>query len=581
MKRFRFNSLRSKFVLICVLLLVIPSAVIGTVGYQNSKRHLDKAGEIQLKSSVRLAIGMIRNMDIEVKAGRLSLEEAQEIIRKEILGPKDADNKRPINEKYIIGQTGYLYAVDQKAVSVMNPANEGSDMTKVTTKDGVQMGETILRLAASGGGYYTYMWDNPLTGKEETKISYVETDPSWGWIVGSGAYSSEFNQGANEVLRILLVTLGIALLLGGIIVWLFSASITRPILVLAEHIRKVAGGDLTVKPLVFRNQDEVGRLVIDFNAMTSNLRELVRHVADSSEQVAASSEQLSAGAGQTSQATEQIAVSSQEVAVGAEKQAKIASDTNEMVNEISKGMEQVAYSIQSVADDAAAANEDTAKGNEVVKQTTEQMNVVYDRVETTARVIHALGDKSNEIGQVVSLIAGVANQTNLLALNASIEAARAGEHGKGFAVVANEVRKLAEQAGNATENIAAIIKDIQTDIRQAISVIGEGTAAVEEGMRNVHQSGESFRAITKRIAEVSAQSQEVSAIIEEVSASTQAMVKSIESVVQISEQAAGSSQSMAAASEEQLASMEEITSSATALALMAEELQTVIRKFRV
>ena len=581
MKTFRMNALRPKFLLICLLLLAVPSLLLGFLAFNISKQQLDASGRAQLKHSVNLSIAMINSLDKEVKAGHLTLEQAQDMFREEILGPKGSDNKRPINPKYVVGQSGYLYAVDKNGVSVMNPANEGSDLNTVVTKDGVHMGKTLTELGAKGGGFFTYIWNNPLSGHDEAKISYVEMDENWGWIVGSGAYMSEFNQGANEVLRVLIITLAISLVIGAAAAWLFVSSIVKPISVMAGQVEKVSNGDLTMEPLVVKNKDEVGRLAQGFNTMTANLRELIRHVSNSSGQVATSSEELNASAQQTSKATEQIALSAQEVAVGAEQQVKTANDANEVVSEISKGMEQVAYSIQAVAEAAVSANQETMKGNEVIQQTVEQMSVVHDRVEATSHVIHSLGEKSSEIGEVVSLITEIANQTNLLALNAAIEAARAGEEGKGFAVVANEVRKLAGQSSAATEKIRAIIQDIQNETRDAVTAIQEGTQAVDEGMKRAQQTGNSFRTITKMIEEVSSQSQEVSAIVQEVSASSQNMVAMIEAVALISEQSAGNSQSTAAASEEQLASMEEITASATTLATMAEELQSLVAKFKV
>lgn len=581
MKRLRLKSLKPKFLLVCMLLVLIPGLVVGLVGYETSKNRLQKAGIEQMKNNVRLALAMISSLDKQVNAGHLKLEEAQEQFRQEIFGPKGSDNKRPINDRFVVGQTGYLYAVDQNAVSVMNPSNEGADLKGVVTSDGVRMGEKLIELGTSGGGIYTYKWTLPNSDIEETKISYVEPDPHWNWIVGVGAYESEFNAGANEVFQLVVLTLAIALIIGAAVVWLAVNRAVQPLVVMSQQIAKVSNGDLRVEPLTYHKDDEIGRLARDFNTMTDNLRDIIRHVSVTSEQVAASSEELSASAQQSSKATEQITLSSQEVAAGAEKQSKISQEADEVVEEISKGMEHVAHSIQSVADAASDANKETAKGNQVVKQTVEQMNVVQDRVGTTSQIIQTLGEKSNEIGEVVDLISGIANQTNLLALNAAIEAARAGEEGRGFAVVADEVRKLAAQSGEATEKIRMIIEDIQADARNAVSAIQEGTSAVDIGMRQVRQTGESFREITSMIEAVSVQSQEVSAIVEQVSASSQNMVAMIRSIAHITEQSAANSQNTAAASEEQLASMEEIATSAESLAGLAEELRNLLGKFQV
>ncbi|CAM3843293.1 methyl-accepting chemotaxis protein [Cohnella lubricantis] len=581
MKIFAIKSIRIKFLMISFALLVVPSLIIGIVGFEISKHELEIAGKNQLQMSVKFAIGLINELDQDVDEGQLSLEEAQERFREEILGPKGADNKRPIRETYMIGDSGYLYAVDKQGMSIMNPSNEGADMFAITTVDGVQLGKKIVELGGNGGGFFSYVWDNPISGQAEEKLAYVEADPQWGWIIGSGAYVSEFNQGANLVLHILLYTLGAAILIGFFAVWLFIRSIANPIVQVAQQVEKVAGGDLAMPPLAVKSEDEIGRLARDFNGMTSSMQALIQRIAASSAKVTQSSGDLTETAQQTSIATEQIALFSQEVADGAEAQMEKSSAVAAAVDEIASGMEQVAHSILAVADASVRTNQETARGNEVVARTIDQMNILNDTVEAAASVIGSLNNKSNEIDQIVSLISEIADQTKLLALNAAIEAARAGDSGRGFAVVADEVRKLATQSAQSTEEIRRLLQDIKLDARLAVQSIEAGTCAVRDGVDQVRQTGESFRSISGMIEEVSAQSQEVSAIVEEVSASSQNMAAMIQSVARISGQSAENAQQMAASTEEQLASMEEINASAKSLTAMAEELTEMIGRYKV
>ncbi|QOR66158.1 HAMP domain-containing protein [Cytobacillus suaedae] len=372
---------------------------------------------------------------------------------------------------------------------------------------------------------------------------------------------------------VLLAGIGIALLVARIIV--------KPILQVVDRLQLVAEGDFSGGDMVIKSKDEIGTLVNTMNKMVSGLREVIQKVRYTSEQVAASSEELTASAEQTSKATEQISIAIQEVSEGSTQQVATVTQTNDIVVEISKGMEQVANSIQSVAELTVETTEKSTTGNAVVNRTIEQMNDVQKQVADTSAVINALGAKSNEIGQIVDLITQIANQTNLLALNAAIEAARAGEHGRGFAVVADEVRKLAEQSGQAAGQISSIVAQIQDESLKAVESMELGTTSVVEGIDMVRQTGESFKDITKMIEVISSQSQEVSAIVEEVNAGSTGMVQMIEEVANISEQSAGNSQNVAASAEEQLASMEEIASSANSLSQMAEELQNLVRKFKI
>lgn len=575
------KSLRTKLIVICFLLMAVPSLVIGIVGYQISKDQLGQSGKEQLKSSVRLAIGMINTIDKQVKAGYLTLEEAQETIRQEILGKKGPDNKRPINPRYVIGQTGYLFAVNKNYLSVMNPTNEGLDLTNVKTEDGVMLGKEIVQRGTNGGGYFTYRWTNPTTNGVDTKICYVEMDPNWGWIIGAGAYLNEFDQGANRVLSLLLITLGIALLLGAIIVWIFTNHLMKPITVMVKQVEKVSHGDLTIEPVSVRNKDEIGRLAHGFNAMVDSLKKLIRQVAVSAEQVAASAEQLTASAEQSNQAAEHNAVIMQELAAGTDQQVQSIAEADQTVNEMSAGVQQISAGAQNVAVLAIRASEMAMEGNQIIQKAVQQMSSIDASVNGSAQMIQELGGHAQYIGNVIEVITGIAEQTNLLALNAAIEAARAGEHGRGFAVVADEVRKLAEESSQSAKKIADYVVTIQEGIQKTVQSMETGTKDVAAGIDVVSMAGSSFEQIQHSVKEVATQIQEVSAAIQQVSAGAEQVVRSIDQITKVAEKAAAGTQNVSASTQEQLASMEEITASAAALSKMADELRKTIGNFKL
>ncbi|HJV46099.1 MAG TPA: methyl-accepting chemotaxis protein [Bacillota bacterium] len=383
--------------------------------------------------------------------------------------------------------------------------------------------------------------------------------------------------------HILIISMGVLFIFLSLLTGItLIGVIVKPIRRVSNQLKEIAEGegDLT-QQIEVRSKDEVGELATSFNQMVCNLRSLIQQVKLASNHVAASSDELNASAEQSSKATEQITIAIQEIALGADHQVSLAIETNNVVTKIAKGMERVNQSIRAVSDSSVVANKRVDVGTQIVSQTIKQMNRVQETSGETALVIHALGNKSKEIGQIVELINGIANQTNLLALNAAIEAARAGEHGKGFAVVADEVRKLAEESRKATEEIAKLIRTIQDESQKAVDSMNQGTAVVQEGIQRVHQTGDAFEDIAKAITDILSQSQEGATIVEQVNVSSKQMVQLVESVAIISQQASGNTQNVVASAEEQNASIEEITSSSESLSKMAAELQWLIGKFKV
>jgi len=378
---------------------------------------------------------------------------------------------------------------------------------------------------------------------------------------------------------IIVVAFILVSVLGWIIARLIAGSLTAAI----AHLGEIAKGNFSidVPEEHLRAQDEGGDLAKAFDLMQQNMRGLIGQIANTSEQLAASSEELTASAEQSAQAANQVAESITQVAQGAEKQLYLVTSTTDVVGQMSQGIEQVGENAQAVSLAAEKTASAAGDGGQAIEKAVRQMSVIEEKTSETAIVIAELEGKSQEIGQIVEVIANIAGQTNLLALNAAIEAARAGEQGRGFAVVAEEVRKLAEQSGEAAKQIASLIGEVQQKTTNAVAYMTQGKMEVSMGTQVVNVAGESFREIVKMIQQMSEQIHEISAATEEITSGSQQVVNAVQEIDKESKVSAEQAQTVSAATEEQSASMEEIASSSQALSTMAEELQAAIGKFKV
>jgi methyl-accepting chemotaxis protein len=206
-------------------------------------------------------------------------------------------------------------------------------------------------------------------------------------------------------------------------------------------------------------------------------------------------------------------------------------------------------------------------GIETARHAAEAMVLVNESTTAVTNAIARLDYNSDAIGGIVATITGIADQTNLLALNAAIEAARAGEQGRGFAVVADEVRKLAEEAQSAAGQISELIREIQAETQATVTIVDEGAARTQDGVKTVEHARQAFASI--------------GAQVEELASGITLITSSMSEVAAVAEQSSASSEQVSASTEQTSASAQEIAASAGALARTAEGLEQLVGQFRV
>lgn len=359
---------------------------------------------------------------------------------------------------------------------------------------------------------------------------------------------------ASHLVSMVSVILLVALLVVTLFVTFLIRSIKKPLTAIETMIYDIAQGegDLT-KRLDYKGRDELGSICTGFNQFVEKLQGIIKQVANSTLQVASAATQLQASAEQIATGAEEVAAQAGTVATAGEEMSATSSD--------------IAMNCMRAAEGSSMASATATSGAAVVDKTVQVMSRIASRVQDTAKTVESLGDRSDQIGAIVSTIEDIADQTNLLALNAAIEAARAGEQGRGFAVVADEVRALAERTTKATREIGEMIKAIQSETKSAVAAMEQGVKEVEQGTNEAAKSGQALEEILEQINAVTMQVSQVATAAEEQTATTTEISNNIHQITDVVQMTASGAQESATA--------------ASQLSRTAEELQRLVGQFKL
>jgi len=576
------SSIKSKLILISIFLLTVPLLVASLISYQISTNSLDQLGKTNLKNSVEMTIEMIDSLNKEVEKGNISLEQAQEKVKISILGEKKEDGTREINKHIELGENGYLFVLDKKGVQIAHPSLEGKNFWNEKDSNGSLYVQEMIKAGNDGGGFVYY--ERPLPSDEnqiEAKISYSKTDPNWGWVVNASTYLIDFNQPAKVVLNALLITAGIALVIGIAVIWVFANSMAKPVKAVTERMNKLANADLGGEPLHIKTKDEIGVLAGSMNILQSKLREMIEQIANASQLLASQSEELTQSASEVATGSEQVASIMQELASGSEIQANHSSSASSSVSAFSVKVQEANQYGEQIQQSSNKVLEMTETGSRLMNDSTKQMAKIDHIVNDSVQKVNDLSHQSQEISKLVTVIKDVAEQTNLLALNAAIEAARAGEQGKGFSVVAEEVRKLAEQTAHSVKDITGIVREIQDGFHLITKSLEAGYSEVELGTTQIAKTSETFNTISTSVTEMANSIGYISTNLYDMASNSQSINNSIEEIAATAEEFAAGVEETSASSQQTSSSIEEVARSANSLASLAEELKELINRFKL
>jgi methyl-accepting chemotaxis protein len=354
------------------------------------------------------------------------------------------------------------------------------------------------------------------------------------------------------VLTALVASIALSLVATVALSWFINRVIMRPIRSTVEVLGFLAAGDLT-RRIEVSTRDEIGAMAEDMNRFIASLHRTMDQIANTSGQVATASSQLMATAERIAAGTGEVASQAETVATADEEMSTTSGD--------------IAHNCQLAVEEARRAALSAQNGAAVVDKTVAVMGEIAAGVQAAAQTVEGLGARSDQIGAIIGTIEDIADQTNLLALNAAIEAARAGEQGRGFAVVADEVRALAERTTKATREIGGMIQSIQGETKEAVAAMSQGEKQVKAGTMEASKSGAALREIQEQVDTVVLQINQVATAAEEQTATTREISTNMCRITQLVQ--------------ETLEGSQESASAASQLSGNAQELQALVRQFKL
>ncbi len=426
------------------------------ISVNNTKIHLANAIQTAVTSLDKAVLTIVlANDETMTKSEKKKIDDARETYRAS-LEKLEAMEKSPKGKELIEALKQNVAIARSANDKVIDLASAGNAQSAATLLTGSL--QVSAMLADSCEEMAKYQTERTVLAAKEARTTYVRA-------------------------RLILMVLGAVVFAFALFLASFLArGIAVPLSEGVAVANRIAEGDLTVD-IEIKSQDETGQLLTAMKNMVGGLQHIIGEVKGVAGNMAAASRQLN-------QSSELMSHGAVEQAGRASQVATASEQMSQTVLDIAKNTS----SIETSATDTARLAKD---GEDVVGRSVEKVKAIAKTIDQSAQLIRSLGERSNQIGEIISVINDIADQTNLLALNAAIEAARAGEQGRGFAVVAEEVRRLAERSSKATREIADLIGNIQQGLAQVAQSVETGTTEVEGSATLAADAGQALSGIVE------------------------------------------------------------------------------------
>lgn len=464
-----------------------------------------------------------------------------------------------------IGNTGSLILTDSENTIIVHE-NEELIGQKISNK------KILEEINKNGDGKFEY------TDVDTEKFAVYETLDSLGWKVIVNMNMIEISSKAAPMSYLVSIVGLISAVIALFISIAFSNALIRKVKKLASVMNNSKTGDLKGR-FSYKGRDEINELGNDFNEMMDSISELISNTKGVIGEIFESSDELKENAESASSSSEEMAVSVDDIAGGASMQAEGAEVCMNIASNLEKEMKSIDDVRSLMLEDSHVTTDVNEKGQGLVIELKNKNDLNSIGIESINQAVTELDRNSKDIEAILGVIESISEQTSLLALNASIEAARAGEHGKGFGVVAEEIRKLADQSNNATQEIKEIVYGISEKSGRAIGIMDDVNVRNTDQNLAVENVMEAFKEIAEAVRHMINQIDNMDKGLTEVGKIREDLINNIQNIASVSQQTSASVQQINASAEEQTAIIEGVSQSAIKLNEISLELEKEINKF--